>query len=372
MKKSFRVFLVVLALLFPFSSAVYSEDCSSVKQPFSFIVFGDSRADRKIDAAVSPSLAPLVVTIKAYIDNPQKYYKNGIKPSFIMFNGDLAVRANKENYATWKKIMQPLYDEKLPIAIALGNHELYDSDSESGYLQKQKDFQDFNNEGLSKFPEQGRCIKGWNNNAAYSFMWNNSLFITMDTYLFPHELNEHKKYDLSGWMDKEQLNFVKHELVSNNKATFTFVFAHTPIFTVYNSYHPLTKGQAVFGGTYNESLQKLWQTLDNTDGDKAYHHIDAYFSGHDHFYARKLINKEMDSKWKNSIVEVVCGGAGAPLANSKGCLTDSEKCITFDTPPEISSQFHFVVVNVYDMFVTLHVFNTEGAEIDHYLIEKVD
>ncbi|QWR76966.1 metallophosphoesterase family protein [Candidatus Magnetomonas plexicatena] len=370
MKAFIRYLLLILTLLLSLYNIVYGKDCSSSKQPFSFIVFGDSRADRKIDAAVSPSLAPLVATIKDYIDNPKKYYRNGIRPSFILFNGDLAVRASKENYATWKKIMQPLYDE-LPIAISIGNHELYDANTVEGYLHKQEDFLAFNSEGLRKFPVKG-CIKGWHDNAAYSFMWNNTLFLFMDTYLFPHELLENKKYDISGWMDEEQMDFIKKQLVSHNKAKFIFAFAHTPLFTVYNQYHPLTKGQMAYGGTFNSSLQKMWQTLDNSDGDKTYRHIDAYFAGHDHFYARKLINKDIDPGWKNNILQVIAGGGGAPLGNSEGCMTDSEKCITFDTPPEISSQFSFVVVNVYDMFVTMHVFNIDGKEIDHYIIEKVD
>jgi len=370
MARFYWCFWVVSALFLSFSDVVYGKDCSSSNQPFSFIVFGDSRGDRKTNDAIGPALTPLVATIKAYIDDPQKYYRNGIKPSFVIFNGDLAVRADKDNYALWKKIMKPISDS-LPVAVVKGNHELYDASTMEGYLQKQRDFQTFNSEGLSQFPVQG-CVKGWNNNSAFSFVWNNSLFLIMDTYLFPHELLENNRFDTSGWMGDEQLDFVKNELISNNKSIFTFVFAHTPLFTTYNPHHPLTKGQVAFGGTFNHSLQKMWQTLDNADGNKAYRHIDAYFVGHDHFYARKLINKDIDARWKSNVLEVIAGGGGAPLGNSQGCLTDSEKCITFDSPPEVSNQFSFVVVNVYDMLLTLHVFNTEGVEIDHYLIEKID
>lgn len=99
----------------------------------------------------------------------------------------------------------------------------------------------------------------------------------------------------------------------------------------------------------------FWRILDK-------YNATAVFNGHEHIYSRREINCAFDTTFKNNILQIITGGAGA---NIYGYVTDIRN--NFTGPLGI---FHYVVVDVYDRMLSFRVFDIDNNLIDSFTDKK--
>ncbi len=254
---------------------------------FRFVVYADSRGNwdpgQEVNTAALNFINSQIVNL-----NP--------KPDLVFFLGDMATMAydatGKRLLPDWKKLMTDagfsfagLEPGKIPLYVAIGNHELYDS--QGNYLASlQGEYQYF----FSEMPDNG---PGDYARLAYAVESGNCLFIVLDTFGF---MDGNRNWD-NGIDELQYWWFYATALQS--QAKHKFVLTHGPAYSC--------EGWPVGNPTVRD---KLWQAMKALD-------FDMYLCGHEHLYAR----------WRptGDLLQIISGSAGAkpddknknPLINSK-------------------------------------------------------
>lgn len=271
------LFLILLVGLVISCRGAYAGE----KGGFSFIVMGDSRAERGANEGTNEhQLRRLITRVKKE------------KASFIVFLGDMICSSNaaddnelRRYFERWKSIMD---ESGLPVYISIGNEDIdkYGKAAE-GIIGE-----------LFAMPRNGPPdLKG----LAYSFDCAGGHFVVLDT------CQEGKQ----GLIRREQVEWLKEDL-GKNKGGNIFVFAHHPFFPeevhVNNSVD-----------RYPEVRDELWELFGKAG-------VRIYFCGHAHYFqARK----------HKDIFQIISGGAGAPLHDpSDGKGKEFHYCLV--TVPERS------------------------------------
>ncbi|MBF0459490.1 MAG: metallophosphoesterase [Nitrospirae bacterium] len=332
---------VFLAGIYLFTGYAAAGVCSvNDDQQFSFIVFGDSRDNV---AGVSQTLAKIVKTMAAHVDVDKP------APSFAVFTGDAATSGGRNNLKDWDNITSGL-SAKIPVLFVKGNHDIYSR--LKGY-SRDGEFQEFQRERLEAGADINiGCIQrvpGEAGYSAFSFIWNGSLFVILDTYEVPVPKDQR-----NGWVSPRQLKMLGTAL-DNTTLRHKFVFAHTPAFD--NGPHG-NIGKPQYLGSWSQSFMEMWKIIDRNG-------VDTVFNAHDHFYARKKIDSTVNPQWKNGVLQVITGGAGAPLYDPESCA--GSDCIKYDKASKIN---HFIIVTVRPEDASYKVYDLDDKQIEEHVINK--
>ena len=296
---------------------------------FRFVVYADCRGSytpgQEINTAALHYINNQIVNL-----NP--------KPDLAFFLGDMATvaydAAGTRLLPEWKTLMEndgfsfgggdPA---KIPLYVAIGNHELYDSTG--NFLSSlQGEYQYF----FSEMPSNGPSSY---DKLAYSVESGNCLFIVLDTFGF---MDGNRNWDNGidelqyWWFDATALQ---------SQAGHKFVLTHGPAYS--------TEGWPVGNPPVRDLL---WQTM------KALH-FDMYLCGHEHLYAR----------WQPDgiLTQIVSGSAGATPDDPKKLLPISESVY----PIRAAWDYIFTVVDVQGDFVTAQTYAARPRPSPTYTV-KVD
>ncbi|MDP7422880.1 MAG: metallophosphoesterase [bacterium] len=181
-----------------------------------------------------------------------------VRPRFIVNTGDIVGHPNDQD--EWNNFIEISSSLGVPQFVAWGNHEF---------------------RGKEWIPFLRDLVDYPGNELYYAFSLENSLFIVLNTEL------HRQRSKITG----EQLAWLSR-ILDGNVADHVFVFLHRPLWAVPHGKH---------GGDCCDSrpkeLKRLVDVLKRGG-------VTAVFAGHDHLYYRTR---------KEDIVQVVTGGAGAPL-----------------------------------------------------------
>ncbi|MCG6553839.1 MAG: metallophosphoesterase [Candidatus Magnetominusculus sp. LBB02] len=338
------VAFAMIAAICSFAGYAEADVCSdNSSKPFSFIVFGDSRGS---DSGISPVLEKLANTMAAHVDSDKP------APSFAVFLGDAASTGGLDNLNLWDNAISAL-QTKIPVLFVKGNHDIY---NDKKAFTRDSDFQDFQRKRLeSRASINSGCVErpiGSPNYSAFSFMWDGSLFVILDTYDVPQPDGQY-----NGWISSRQMGLLKKALDSSN-ARHKFVFAHTPAFD--NGVHG-NAAKPQYLGSWSSDFMEMWKIIDRNK-------VDTVFNGHDHFYARKKIDNRLSSEWNNGVLEVISGGAGAPFNDPESCVGAATTCLKYDNPANTIKTNHFIIVTVDAAAVSYTVYDVNDKQIDQYVV----
>ncbi len=185
---------------------------------------------------------------------------------FSIDNGDLV---SSGTVGEFKSFLNEIKKSKAPVLTVIGNHELYNGNNESNYIE-------------------------FFGNSYYSFTEKNSYFIMLDDAS-------------SNGLDDAQIEWLKNELKKSQNYKYRFVFMHIPL------YDP-RKGTAGKG----HSLDNLTAAKGLNDIFDQYN-VTMLFTSHIHGYFSGVWGKTP---------YIISGGAGAPLSaplnqNINGNVTNS-------------------------------------------------
>jgi|GEM_PF-758543 len=193
-------------------------------------------------------------------------------PDLVLVPGDLIygnLTVDRTNmlaqYTQWSNAFSSIYSAGIPIYPVRGNHETYGDDTNGT---------DYLSVFGTTVPSNGPAGEV---GLTYSFTHNNALFIGLDQYKNPNQVNQ-------AWLDSQ--------LVSNRYA-HTFVFGHEPAVQVDEP-----ECLAVENAARDLFLKSITEAG-----------CRMYLTAHDHFYDRALL---MPRNGIN-IMQVVSGAAGAPF-----------------------------------------------------------
>ncbi|MBI5303322.1 MAG: metallophosphoesterase [Chloroflexi bacterium] len=235
-----------------------------------FVVFGDTRGDR-----TGPSNATCV-------GEAVNALARGValeKPDLIIFVGDLvngtyycSHLTYEQQYANWKRAMQPVYDAHIPIYPVRGNH---DDDSNPSSTAVRQAY--LNAIADLPIPTNGPPDE---TRLTYSFTYQNAFFVGLDEYGAQDNLVNQK------WLDEQ---------LERNDKKLIFVYGHAPAF---------------WGSSDNLSARPkerdaFWSSLGRAGA--------MYLTGHVHLYNRSVIA----DKAGRAVTQLVVGGGGAPLTAFK-------------------------------------------------------
>jgi hypothetical protein len=242
-------YLVLLIILVCASSAIAA--------PWRFAVVGDTRGT----SGSSPINAAAVNAIV------QSLTGDGI--DLLLVPGDLVNGATSVPLATqlstWRTAVAPIYTAGVAIYPIRGNHET------AGGATAWKNF-------FPDVPQNGPTTLSSEVGLTYSLTHNNALFIGFDEYVSGHRINQ-------GYLDGL--------LGSAGRPPHVFVFGHEPAFA---SNHADTLDD------YPVDRDNFWNSLGGA-------RVPMYFCGHDHFYARSVI----EAGNGNPVQQLIVGAGGAPF-----------------------------------------------------------
>lgn len=209
----------------------------------------------------------------------------------MLFGGDLALRGvnddGSNNFQAFKQEMKPLTDAGIKLYVAVGNHELY-KEGEFGYLflegqrQYQQAFADLPGNGP---PGYERLVYSFESPGGHAF------FAVLDPYHMAPGIEQRPSNRSVGNIDQTQLNWLRSQ-IARTKASHKFLCMHMPVYQVNDL--PVDK-----------SYFDLWSILDKA-------RFDIFCCDHVHLFSRKAIDRTVDPRWQNSLVQLITGTAGAP------------------------------------------------------------
>lgn len=227
---------------------------------FRFVVIGDTRDDSGDGINVK--------TMKTILDRIKTE-----KVDFIIVVGDMITGSTKSSthihrLKKWKDVIERY---GIPFYVGIGNHEIESELSENIVRS------------IFEMPENGPSDY---KELIYSFNYENSHFIMLDTEIFNH-------FHAIG---EAQLKWLKEDLEKNQKKNI-FVFGHDPAYPVH--------------GHIGSSLDKYIFQRDELWSVFKKYKVNAYICGHEHLYDRAIYE---------GVYQIITGGGGAPItiAEEKG------------------------------------------------------
>lgn len=198
------------------------------------------------------------------------------KAKFLMWTGDLVLGAKtstefEKQLTTWRDIMMPLYDAKIPILACRGNHESGSEDSEHIWNRIFA--------GRYSMPLNG---PGNEKNLTFYYGKGGVLVMGLDQYRSGKEVVN------QAWIDKTFATY---------KKKFVFAMGHEPAF---------------MDGAHKDTMDadpakrdEFWKSYIKAGGR-------VFFAGHDHLYDHMAVTRK-GSDPGPVIHQIVAGTAGAPF-----------------------------------------------------------
>lgn len=296
---------------------------------FRFIVFGDSR---DIYKGINKTIFEKIL---------QNINRLEVQPKFFLFSGDMAnehstsYKANKAVLEEWKQIVEKYYPIEMFLN-CIGNHE-----------RSEEAFNDvFNYLPNEQLPGYGRTV--------YYIDYDNSRFIILNSNrenknYYQYNPEEGSIKNSGYFIDDNQKKFLENKL-KNSYKKYNFIIYHAPAFPA--SHH--------FGTSLDQDpIERylFWRILDK-------YNVTAVFNGHEHIYSRKVINCAFNTTFKNNILQIISGGAGA---NIYGYVTDTRNNLA--GPVGI---YHYVVIDVFKHLLSYKVYDENNNVIDNFKVESTN
>jgi hypothetical protein len=312
---------------------------------------------------------------KLFIDS----HNRGAK--FAVFGGDLinGYTTNEDDYRVqlkaWKAASE-LVGGSLPIYEVMGNHEwltnVYDDGSDYGIgfdkvdngTQKSAETvfaEEFVNP-TGRFPEKENTEAPSYSENAYYFDYANSRFIILNTDYWWSFNPETYGGNKEGYVLDKQFEWLKDVLnkaKKNPRIEHVFVIGHEPLFP--NEFNDQQVPQYLF-----DRRVALWEALSQN------RKVVAAFFGHEHNYNRMLVDRKTpiysdntpDSKFINSVWQIVTGGVGAPFwaLDRDYPWSDSVK--------KFYPTRHYCLISVQDEKVELTVISDSGEVVDRCMLKQ--
>ena len=264
---------LLLALLFLATTLSGSGQAETLR----FVFMADSRGN--------PINTPVLTEINT------KILALSPRPAFVIFGGDLALtgvnRNGSNNFQAFKNTMKPLTDAGIKLYVTVGNHELYKEGSNGFFfLENQRQYQ----QAFANLPANGP--PGYEH-LTYSFEspGGDAFFAILDPYYMASDTAQRPSNKNVGVIDQAQLAWLRGQ-IAQTKASHKFLCTHVPLYQVNDL-------------PVHDSYFELWSLLDKAG-------FDLFCCGHVHLYSRKAIDRLAGPRWHNSVVQLICGTAGAP------------------------------------------------------------
>jgi hypothetical protein len=247
---------------------------------FTFVVAGDNRPE--LNGPTQPAIT------KQIIQDLKQY-----QPSFILWTGDAIYGKDpKKNLikAEYKAFLELVRGAGVPVFDVPGNHEM-------------------NAAKNAPCPEMEALYQKHMVKELYgAFAYGNSRFVALNTDSLKKGANckpPTKKYENSGYVNKDQLASLDAYLKANDDAEHVFVFMHRPM-------EPSNDKSGLDAASTN-ALKKIFAKHKN---------IAYVLAGHQHQYYNALTKDTspppcLPSKGNSPPYYLVTGGAGAPLSGDK-------------------------------------------------------
>ncbi len=275
-----------------------------------FVVAGDGRADPKakrpedkngVNTLITGEIAKAVVQEKA---------------KFLMWTGDLVYGYTKTGdefetqLTTWRNLMKPVYDKKIPVLACRGNHESGAKDSEKVWS---KVFS-----GKYAMPGNGPSTE---KNLSYFYGKGDVLAIGLDQYTFgKEEINQ-------PWLD---------EVLAQHPKPFIFAMGHEPAF---------------MDGSHKDTMDADPIKRDAFWGSLISAGARVFFCGHDHLYDHMMVTKMGDSPGPE-VHQIVAGTAGAPFYK-QGDYAGNNAGWSLKRVKHIDNTYGYIVVTIEGMKATI-------------------
>jgi ABC-type microcin C transport system duplicated ATPase subunit YejF len=110
--------------------------------------------------------------------------------------------------------------------------------------------------------------------------------------------------------------------------------------------------------SYPEARDEFWSIVDENN-------VDIVFSGHEHNYSRRIIDKSFSTekyKFNNNIYQIISGGGGEKLK-------DKYRSKVGVIVPPIAKN-HFIVMDILNKKLILKAYDIKGNIIDELEINK--
>lgn len=286
--------LVLLSLILAVS-AVHAEK-------WSFVVAGDGRSDPRnvrpedrdgVNTLITGEIRDAVLREKA---------------KFLMWTGDLCLGSKEEaifekQLLTWREIMMPLYDRKIPVLACRGNHESNSANSEVVWNRVFS--------GRYAMPHNGPSTE---KNLSFFYGKGSVLAIGLDQYIFGKEaINQ-------PWLDKVLRKYPKR---------FIFPMGHEPAFM--DGSHKDTMD------AHPEQRNAFWNSLIKAG-------TRVFFCGHDHLYDHMTVTRDASNPGP-TLHQIVAGTAGAPFYK-KGDYSGNNAGWSLKRVHHIDNMYGYVLVQI--------------------------
>lgn len=179
----------------------------------------------------------------------------------------------------------------------------------------------------------------------YYLAQKDALFIVLNSDYWYRTVDGEK---LSQRVDEIQRNWLR-QVLKREKAKWTFIFIHEPAY-------PISRHFGSSLDLHPASRDSLWETL--VQGG-----VDVFVAGHEHLYARVLVDEKIDPRWKRPIWQFITGRAGAPLYRKKESLPYSEEIKAY------SILEHYIIFEIRESEIYFETKALTGEIIDQGSIE---
>ena len=290
--------------------------------PHRFVFLADTRGDN--NGINQPVLAKLFAQIKALKPQPEYVIVGG-----DMVTGSLLTSTYSSQMKAFKDCISAYYpiDKILPV---FGNHEEL---SITNDLTHERMFGQF----FSEFKPTS-ALAGYNRTAYYVDLGNVRLIT----------LNSYHKGETSRIINT-QLSWLK-QVSSSSQNKIDFVFVHSPAYPT-----GLHLGSSL--DIYPAQRDKFWQVINNNN-------VMTLFCGHEHIYARTVVDSSFSSLYTRPVNQIIAGAAGAlspnpPFTSKKGVVV----------PP--TAVYHMSIVDVNKTSTQIQTISIDGKIIDNLTIPNI-
>ena len=346
-------------------------------QPFLFAAMSDSRggyggAQHNFNGCNFQNLRNIFLNL----------YARGAE--FAIFAGDLVNghTTDKWDYINqldaWKKAVEPI-GHILPIFEGMGNHDYvidhWDDPRNWRGVRTDKMFGESSEDIFAKlfvnpeydYPKKEHPQAPTYKENVYYFDWGNSRFISVNTNYWWTNFPEDIGGNLQGYIMDNQLDWLKKVLKQAQKdksIDHIFIFTHEPVFPVSGHIYDAmwySGGDPQMNKDIDKNPLNRQHVVDRRDQFlelvAKHSKVRAYITGHEHLYARLLIDSQTPiypdgsaNKKIKPIHEFITGGAGAPYYS----LT-KENIPWKNAIKAFSSQQHYLLFGVDKLDVYLYV-----------------
>ncbi|MGN0144041.1 MAG: metallophosphoesterase family protein [Clostridium sp.] len=280
-----------------------------------FVIWGDSKGkENGINKKVLNSLMASISKL-----NP--------KPEFMVMLGD-TVAGNIDEEVLIRQLfdLNDIINSHIPdifLIPVIGNHEVNNIPLDDTYEKIISQF--YYNLKPDGFLENY-------NKSVYYKDFENTRIIVLNSF-HPGEIHR---------ISDKQLNWLENTACKCDKNKLVFV--HSPAYpTGAHIGHCLD--------LYPDARNKFWQSIEKSN-------IDIVFSGHEHNYSRRRINKYPS---RDYIYQIITGGAGEKLRNK---YKSRHGVIV---PPK--AVYHFLIADVEDKCMRVSAFAYNGKKIDEFKLD---